>query len=93
MAEKKKNFKAAEDAFITKHAEAPTETPEEEQPSINDIKVPKGFKLVKETKSARLQLLLRPTVLEGLKAQAAILGISTNELCDMIFSNFLNMES
>ena len=84
----KKNFKPTEDVFFSKPAETP-----EAQPSINDIQVPKGYKLVKETKSARLQLLVRPAVLDGLKAQAAVQGTSVNDLCDMIFSDFLNMES
>lgn len=92
MAPKKKSFKNPESAFITdpKITEAPAE---EKKPSVYDLEIPEGFKIVKETKSARLQLLVRPTILNGLKTQAAVLGTSTNDLCDKIFSDFLNMES
>ena len=55
------------------------------------VKVPEGYRLVKETKSARLQLLIRPTTKAGLKDAAAEKGISLNNLVNEIFERYLKI--
>lgn len=83
----KKNFNTPAEAFFTKTEEKPASK------SINDIEIPAGYKLVKEGKSARMQLLVTPTISSGLKSAAAVQGISLNELCNKIFEEYLNLES
>lgn len=66
----------------------------EERESINisvpeSFTVPEGYKLVKESKSKRLQLLVTPTTAANLKTAAAVEGISLNELCNRIFEEYL----
>lgn len=51
--------------------------------------VPKGYRLVRETKNKRLQLLTTPTIAENLKAAAVVKGLSVNELCNRIFEDYL----
>lgn len=50
---------------------------------------PPGYKLVREPKSRRMQLLVRPTIADGLKAAAAEKGVSLNELANMVFEEYL----
>lgn len=50
----------------------------------NEIRIPKGYVLARESKSERLQLLIRPTTLKKLKKEAAERGISLNELCNRL---------
>ena len=49
-----------------------------------------GHKLVKETKSARMQLLIRPCIKDGLKEEAKTQKISLNELTNRIFEEYLS---
>ncbi len=79
----KKNYTVPTDAFIS----TPEETPEAQ--SIEDIKIPAGYKIVRESRSKRLQLLITPTTEADLKTAAKIKGISLNELCNNIFDEFL----
>lgn len=68
--------------FITQ----PTETPRpEEQP----FEVPKGYRLERELKSDRLNLLIRPSTKEELKRIAARKGISLNDLINTIFEEYI----
>ena len=83
-----KKFRTPTEAFISSTqsdtaAETKPETPE-------GYIVPAGYKLVRETKSARLQLLVTPTISANLKSAAAVEGISINELCNRIFEEYLN---
>ena len=54
--------------------------------------VPEGYRLIRESKSKRLQLLVTPTIAANLKAAAAIEGISLNELCNRIFEDYLRKD-
>ncbi len=54
--------------------------------SINGIK----YHLVREAKSERLQILLRPATKEALFEIANESGISTNELVNRILESFIN---
>lgn len=46
--------------------------------------VKRGYKLVRETKSERLQLLIRPSLKEDLKKAARVSGVSVNDLINTI---------
>jgi len=76
----KKSFKADINPamqFIST-PEAPTEQP----PQIEQRKPPEGYKLnplYLETKSKRLQLLVQPSLLNKVKAQAKARGSSVND--------------
>lgn len=93
----KKTFKTAAENFIT--------TPEQEEDlragSGTDAgadrgadpgeasPVPKGFKLVPETKDARMQVLLKPSTKEGLRRAAHEEYTSVNELVNTILVEWL----
>lgn len=80
----KKDFKSAADAFLT------PEQPEREMPDLPEFQVPAGYKLVKESKTQRLQLLVSPTMRANLKTAAMLEGISLNELCNRLFEEYLH---
>lgn len=73
---------------------------EEQQPQTINVKtvepqtqpgsftVPKGYRLEKDYKSERLQLLVRPATKEGLRTLSAELGISMNDLANTIFEEY-----
>lgn len=86
MANQRKSFSTPTAAFLSGMKEEPAEpistTPE-------GYTVPQGYKLVRESKSARLQLLVTPAVSADLKSAAAAEGISLNELCNRIFEGYL----
>lgn len=82
----KKSFKEqpnpALDFISTKEPEAPaTQIPKATEP-------PEGYKLnplYVETKSRRMQLLVQPSVYEGIKAKATAQGKSINEFVHELF--------
>lgn len=80
----KKDFKSAADVFFT-----PQEPPAREMPDLPEFQVPAGYRLVKESKNKRLQLLITPTIQADLKTAAMLEGISVNELCNRIFEEYL----
>ena len=87
MTNRKKDFTTPTDTFISS-------IPQEEStaPAGNGAEgftVPAGYKLIRESKSKRLQLLVTPTIAANLKTAAAVEGISLNELCNRIFEEFL----
>ena len=51
--------------------------------------VPPGYRLVRETKSRRLQLLVRPSLLKVLKEEAAARNMSVNSLIDELLTDAL----
>lgn len=51
--------------------------------------IPKGYKLVKENKSDRMQLLIRPAVKNALKQEATAQGVSMNDLTNSILEEYL----
>ena len=53
------------------------------------VAIPKGYRLVKENKSDRMQLLVRPALKEAIKQEAAAQGVSMNDLVNCIFEEYL----
>lgn len=91
-----KNYKIAAKNFIT------TPEPEEVQagsgkasgkkPAADPgetLQAPKGYKLVPETKDARIQLLLKPSIKEGLRRAAHEEYTSINNLVNDILQEWL----
>ena len=54
--------------------------------------IPKGYRLEKDYKSERMQLLVRPATKEAIRALAAEQGLSMNELVNNIFEEYLERE-
>lgn len=76
---------------------APTAEPEPETmlPMSGKVTPPKGYKLNPEyieTKSRRLQLLIKPSIHEAIKERATALGVSTNDLINTILQAYINKE-
>lgn len=72
------------DAFLSVAQEEPKEEAKAQDPAI-----PEGYKLVKESKSERLQLLIRPTTKKRLKVEAIAQGVSVNDLVSTILEDYL----
>ena len=81
MAQKKDFKKNPVEMFIS--TEEPQETPAPE-----GVTIPKGYKLVKENKSERMQLLVRPATKEAIRQAAAAQGISMNDLVNQILDEY-----
>lgn len=81
-----KNFKKnPAELFISAADEPQTGT----QQAQEGVTIPKGYKLVKENKSERMQLLVRPVVKDAIKKAADEQGLSMNELVNGIFEEYL----
>lgn len=57
------------------------------------VNIPEGYRLVRESKSKRLQLLVTPTIAENLKAIALLRKCSVNELCNRIFEEYMRKDT
>jgi len=78
---KKKNFKADLNP-VMQFISMPEETAAEQPAQSAQAKPPQGYKpnpLYLETKSKRLQLLVQPSLLDRVKAQARVRGTSVND--------------
>ena len=64
-------------------ADEPQEAQQQE-----DVTIPEGYKLVKEYKTERIQLLIRPTTKAALKQKAAAQGTSLNDLINQILDKY-----
>lgn len=82
MAKKNFTMSVAEEFINTKKAN-------EKKPDAAGFTIPEGYKLVRENKSARMQLLIRPAVKDAIKAEAAAKGVSMNDLVNDIFEEYL----
>lgn len=83
----KKSFKNPAMQFIsTADAEGQQEAPQTAQEGFS---IPKGYKLVRENKSERMQLLVRPALKKAIKQEAEAQGLSMNELVNTIFEKYL----
>lgn len=82
----KKDFKknAAELFINTDAAEDLTQAPEKTE----GYAIPKGYRLAKEYKSERMQLLVRPTTKDTIKKLAAAEGLSMNDLVNRILDEY-----
>lgn len=83
----KKNFKQTTAAAFISTAE-PKEKPKPKE-EAKGAEVPRGYKIVPETKSCRVQLLIPPTLKEDLKALADREGTSLNEIANEAFKEYL----
>lgn len=83
----KKDFKTTSELFISSAAADQSATPVGNEPAAAAI--PEGYKLVREAKTERLQILLRPTTHAKLKALAAEQGISKNELINNLIDEYI----
>ena len=82
----KKDFKKNTAELFISAAEDPPAPSEQ----TGGAAIPKGYKLVKENKSERMQLLIRPTLKEDIKKEAAAQGgISMNDLINNILEEYL----
>ena len=70
-------------------APAPKKPAQKKAQAKPDFTPPKGWKLVKEARSERIQLLVRPTTREQLKAEADKAGQSLNEYVNNILEDYL----
>lgn len=83
MTRKDKGFKTSVAAdFISSAAEP--------QPAAESFTIPEGYTLKKESKTARLQLLIRPTTKTRMRKLAAAEGISLNELVNQILDEYVD---
>lgn len=81
----KKDFKKnTAELFIS----AADEQPEVKAAAQEGTTIPKGFKLTRENKSERMQLLVRPTTKEAIKKAAAAQGVSMNDLINQILDEY-----
>lgn len=92
----KKNFINPAAAFISEaEQEEPIKetTTEENTTDDNFFEVPEGYRLRRESKTIRLQLLIRPTTKKYLKQIAEERKVSMNDLVNGILENFIKEEN
>lgn len=83
----KKDFKQTTAAAFISTAE-PKEKPKPKT-EPKGAEVPRGYKIVPETKSSRVQLLIPPTLKEDLKALADQEGTSLNEIANEALQQYI----
>ena len=83
----KKDFKKNTAELFISAADPEQET--RRQVNIEDYTPPRGYKLVKENKSERMQLLVRPTLKDALRKEAKKQGLSMNDLANTIFEDYM----
>lgn len=91
MAAKKSFKKNTAEMFLTAEPEEVLElsgTTPAADPG-ESLQIPDGYKLVPETKSERLQLLLKPSIKKGLQKAAHEEYTSMNDLANDIFAEYL----
>lgn len=70
---------------------APKKTAKKEEPA-QELIPPAGYVLKRESKSERMQLLVRPTTKQALKKLADDKGISVNDLANTIFDEYIERQ-
>lgn len=84
----KKDFKKnTAEMFISVPGKEEQRTDKKEVPE--GFIIPKGYRLERETKSVRLQLLVRPATKEAIKDLAAAQGLSMNDLINSILEEYI----
>lgn len=73
--------KSVNDMFVSKNEL-------KQEIDLEAYEVPEGYRLVRERKTARLQLLVREAIKDNLRKEAAALGVSMNDLCNDIFEAY-----
>lgn len=95
MASKQGKFKGTAAEFFISGAEEAAQDPAPIRQATEDADgalVPEGYKLVKDNKTDRTHLLMRPKIKEGMKKAASERGVSMNDLFDTIAEDFLKKE-
>ena len=82
----KKDFKKNTAELFISAAEEKEVAPVQQEAGVA---IPKGYKLVKENKSQRMQLLVRPALKDAIRAEAEAQGLSMNDLVKNIFEEYL----
>lgn len=85
---KKGNFIQNPAEFFISAAETGDNAPGSSAPDTG-MEIPKGYKLVKESKTTRMQLLMRPLTKQALKRTADAKGVSMNDLVNDIIEEYL----
>ena len=87
---KSKNFtKNTAELFISAAPDPEPAQGEIDTADNRNAEIPKGYKLVKENKSERMQLLVRPVLKEAIKQEAMAQGVSMNDLVNGIFEEYM----
>ena len=86
----RKDFKKNPAEMFISAAEEQQETPQDAQAA--GFTIPKGYRLEKDYKSERMQLLVRPATKEAIRALAAEQGLSMNDLVNNIFEEYLERQ-
>ena len=81
----KKDFKPAAEAFIS--------TPAQQPATAEGFQIPAGMQLIPEYRSERMQLLVQPRIKQGMILAAKREGISTNELANRLFAEYLGIDA
>ena len=84
----KKNFKTNPAMQFISATEEP-EAPKAQEGFV----VPKGYRLEREVKSVRMQLLVRPTTKDAIKNAAAAQGLSMNDLVNQILDEYIERQA
>lgn len=85
----KKDFKQTTAAAFISTAEPKEKPKPKPKTEPKGAEVPRGYKIVPETKSSRVQLLIPPTLKEDLKALADQEGISLNEIANEALQQYV----
>ncbi len=86
----KKSFDDATGFFVS--GNSTVEASDDSKIDLSKYEVPEGYRLVKESKSKRVQLLVTPATEAALKTKAKLMDISLNELCNRIIEDYLRKE-
>lgn len=86
----KKDFKKnTAELFISSAEDPPAPSDPKQVEQETGAAIPKGYKLVKENKSDRIHLLIRPTLKEDIKKEAAAQKVSVNDLINNVLEEYL----
>ena len=92
MAAKKTFTKSTTDLFLSTAADQKEQERKKAEEALIDLPLPRGYKVIRESKSVRQQVLLRPSTRQALRDEAKRKGISTNELLNSILEKHLEEE-
>lgn len=85
----KKSFKTPAEMFISGAEQTAQEyQAKPAQDAEQGFTIPKGYRLAKEYKTERMQLLVRPTTKEAIKKAAAAQGVSMNDLINQLLDEY-----
>lgn len=87
---KKTNFKNPAEMFISSaQEEDKTKTLDAEELIELSLKLPRGYVIKRESKTRRMQILVRPSLRDGVAKAAEEIGISVNDLMNRIMEEYL----